>query len=160
STLANYNHKLPDYQSHGINPRSSGNGPAIGTSNSGPGPSGSMVSVPSAAKNTPIWLCAPTAAAATGGVPPMLVRKVCGFLPKPTPSANARSLRKNVARSARSPERISAVAVGLGTVLSPRANWIITGFARSPGRGDLFTNGAQATGSPACPSHRLVSSTV
>src|ERR1700732_3427865 len=37
---------------------------------------------------------------------------------------------------------------------------MITGLDKSPGKGDLFMNGAQATGSPACPSQRLVSSTV
>src|SRR5262249_53975141 len=117
--------QLPDYQffrhqfSYGMNPRSSGSAPEIGTSNNGPGPCGSMVSPPWLAKKTAICVCAPIAAAATGGVPPMLVRKLCGFLAKPTPSENARSLRKNVAWSLRSPERMSAVAVGLATVWSP-----------------------------------------
>ena len=49
---------------YGRNPRSSGSGPAIGVSNSGgtlggrsPTLSGSIVSAPSLAKNTPIWIC-------------------------------------------------------------------------------------------------------
>src|SRR5882724_7508177 len=141
-----------------MKPKSSGNAPAIGTSNNGPGPSGSMVRAPLVEKKIAICDCAPTATAP--GAPTRFVRNVCGFLGNVGFARNARSLRKNVARALRSPERISAVAVGLGTVLSPRANWMITGLARSPGRGDLFMNGAQATGSPACPSHLLVSSTV
>src|ERR1700732_3883546 len=118
--------------SYGMKPRSSGSAPAIGTSNNGPGPSGSMVKAPLVEKKIAICVCAPTAT--KPGAPTRFVRKVCGFLGKVGFAANAKSLRKNVARSLRSPERINAVAVGFGTVLSPRANWMITGFDKSPGK--------------------------
>src|SRR5262249_59113473 len=91
-----------------------------------------------------------TATPATAGAPAMFVRNVCGFLGKAGFAAKARSLRKNAVRSVKSPERINAVAVGFGTVLSPFANCTITFLAASPGRGDLRTNAAHATGSPAC----------
>ena len=97
----------------------SGNGGTTGTSKIGPaGPSGSKVSAPLEAKKAAIWLCAPTANGAAAAVL-MLVKKVCGFFDMAPPvAAKAKSLRKNVARSARSPARISAVAVGFGTEAS------------------------------------------
>ena len=58
----------------------------------------------------------------------MFVRKVCGFVGTSGFAACARSLRKSVARETRPPARRVAVVVGFGTVLSPRANWKITGI--------------------------------
>ena len=55
------------------------------------------------------------------------VRNVCGFFATAGFAANARSLRKSVVRDGRSPARMIALVVGFGTVLSPRANWRITG---------------------------------
>src|SRR6266853_1109709 len=49
-----------------------------------------------------------------------------------------------VGREARLPARITRVAVGFGTVLSPRANWKITGIEMC---------GAQPSGLPACCTH-------
>src|ERR1051326_1140613 len=149
-------------KNYGMNPKSSGSAPAIGTSNSDPGPSESMVKAPFVVKKTAICVWASTATTRgtmNGGFvgsPTRLVKKVCGFFLNPVGlvvvsngfKAKAKSLRKKLVRSLRSPERISAVAVGLGTVWSPRANWMITGFARSPGKGELFMQGPHAQGSP------------
>ena len=103
-----------------------------------------MTVAPLVAKKIAIWVCAITA---YGAVPaaPMLVRKVCGFFGTPLGlvvastgfNAYARSLRKYVARSARSPARRMAEVVGLGTVTSPLANWKITGLAAWPRGGFL-----------------------
>src|SRR5882724_5816845 len=60
-----------------MKPKSSGNAPAIGTSNSGPGPSGSMVRAPLVEKKIAICDCAPTATAP--GAPTRFGRDVCGF---------------------------------------------------------------------------------
>src|SRR5262245_1863134 len=49
------------YATYGMKFSSSGSGGTIGTSNSGMGPSGSMTSVPSEAKNSAICACAPRA---------------------------------------------------------------------------------------------------
>ena len=56
----------------------SGSGPAIGVSNSGPAPSGSIVTAPPPARNVAICCCA--AKASGPEAPPMLLRNVCGFL--------------------------------------------------------------------------------
>src|SRR5438094_9956258 len=80
----------------------------------------------------------------------MLVRKVCGFLFTAGFAANARSFRRIVARDASLPARKIAVAVGFGTVLSPRANWMITG---------RVMNGAYAAGLAACCAHSVLSIT-
>src|SRR5215467_7980998 len=90
------------------------------------------------------------ATAATAGEPAMFVRNVCGFFENDGFVACARSLRKKEVRSVRSPERTRAVAVGLGTVSSPRAKEMITFFAEFPDSGSLRIKRAQATGSPAC----------
>ncbi len=58
--------------------RVSGSGPAIGVSNSGPGPSGSIVIAPPLARNVAICCCA--AKASGPDAPAMLLRNVCGFL--------------------------------------------------------------------------------
>ena len=73
---------------------------------------------------------------------------MCGFLFTAGFAANARSLRKSVARDARAPARRIAVAVGFGTVLSPRANWTITG---------AVMNGAYAAGLADCCAHSVLS---
>src|SRR5687768_7276477 len=57
----------------------SGRGPAIGVSNSGPGPSGSVVTAPPEARNAAICSWAETAIAAPGTVVTD-VRNVCGFV--------------------------------------------------------------------------------
>src|SRR5436309_2636904 len=99
----------------------------------------------------------------------MLVTNVCGFLSAFTTVADTvgsaesaamkRSLRKYVARSARSPARRIAVVVGFGTVLSPLANWMMIGFASIPSSGLMRKCGAYATGLPDCETHSTPSST-
>ncbi len=63
---------------YGMKFKVSGSGPTIGVSNSGPAPSGSMVTVPADARNIANCACAATASGAAA--PPRLVRKVCGFV--------------------------------------------------------------------------------
>src|SRR4029077_9914325 len=77
-------------------------------------------------------------------------RNVCGFelVPK---AACARSLRNRVAPDASPPARRIAEVVGFGTVLSPRANWMITG---------CVMNGAYAAGFAACCAHAVLSISV
>src|SRR6266849_5031047 len=111
-------------RAYGMNARSSGS-IDVGVSKNGPGPSGSMVAAPSLAKN--VAICSWAASAYGAPAPLMFVRNVCGFLLTAGFAANTRSLRKSVARDASWPARRIAVAVGFGTVLSPRANWMITG---------------------------------
>src|ERR1700743_3376664 len=80
---------------YGKKPRSSGSGPAMGTSNNGgtaagnkPTLSGSIVKAPPVAKNGPIWSCGSMAMGEGSDG-----RNVCGFFKVLTPTANAMSLR-------------------------------------------------------------------
>ena len=74
----------------------------------------------------------------------MFVRNVCGFFGTAGLAAKARSLRYSVARALQPHARRIAEAVGFGTVLSPRANWMSTG---------RVMYGAYAAGLPACCAH-------
>ena len=49
--------------------------------------------------------------------------------------------------------------VGFGTVMSPLANWMITGLAALPGSGCLRMMGAYETGLPDCCTHSVRSNT-
>ena len=106
-----------------MNARSSGK-IGDGVSKYGSAPSGSIVVAPSLAKKVAIWFWASYANVSPG--PRMFVRNVCGLelVPK---SGFVRSFRKIVVRLSRCPAWITRVAVGFGTVLSPRANWIDDG---------------------------------
>jgi hypothetical protein len=128
-----------------MKPRSSGT-IEVGVSKYFPGPSGSIVVAPSLAKNVAICACASIAKSAPA--PVMFVRNVCGFVLVPK-SAWARSLRKSVAREASPPARRIALVVGFGTVMSPRANCMITGVSM---------NGAYAAGFADCCAHSVWSS--
>src|SRR5947209_6115178 len=134
-----------DDRGYGMNARSSGS-IDVGVSKNGPGPSGSIVMAPSLAKN--VAICRWAASAYAAPAPMMFVRKLCGFLLTAGFAANARSLRKRVALDASAPARRIAVAVGFGTVLSPRANWMITGRVIS---------GAYAAGLADCCAHSVLS---
>src|SRR6266540_3331573 len=131
-----------------MNARSSGT-IEVGVSKNGAAPSGSIVTAPSVAKKVAICCCAWNANVAPG--PLTLVRNVCGFFATSGFAAKARSFRKSVALEASPPARRIALAVGFGTVLSPRANWMITG---------RVMNGAYAAGFAACCAHSVLSITV
>src|SRR6266480_4777387 len=74
----------------------------------------------------------------------MFVRNVCGFFGTVGFAANARSFRNSVARDAQPHARRIADVVGFGTVMSPRANWKMTGRVMC---------GAYAAGFAACCAH-------
>src|SRR5882724_4429683 len=83
---------------YGIKFNSSGNGGTMGTSNSGMGPSGSMTSVPSEAKNSAICACAPREMPSSRGDDEkgtlLKNRKACGSFGTTAGSmAKARSFR-------------------------------------------------------------------
>ena len=63
---------------------------------------------------------------------PILVRNVCGFAGAPGRTSRTRSLRKKVERSKASPAREIALVVGLDTVWSPLANWMMNGRVGTP----------------------------
>src|SRR2546421_4784585 len=109
-----------------MKPRSSGTIDA-GVSKKTPAPSGSIVIAPSELKNVAICCCAANANGAPG--PTMFVKNVCGFALVPK-AGRARSFRNSVARLEQPQARRIADVVGFGTVLSPRANWKITGRVR------------------------------
>src|SRR5689334_3907784 len=79
----------------------------------------------------------------------MLVRNVCGFFGVAGFRAKARSFLKRVARDAQPHARRIADAVGLGTVWSPRANWMSVEAG--------LMCGAYAAGLPACCAHSALS---
>src|SRR5213595_3414556 len=80
----------------------------------------------------------------------MFVRNVWGFFDTAGFAANARSLRNSVARDAQPHARRIADVVGFGTVMSPRANWKMTGRVMC---------GAYAAGFAACCAHSVSSIT-
>jgi hypothetical protein len=75
----------------GLTARSSGS-IEVGVSKNGAGPSGSIVTAPSEAKNVVICACAANAKAPAEALP-MLVRNACGFFGTAGFAANARSFR-------------------------------------------------------------------
>jgi hypothetical protein len=92
-----------------------------------------MIAVPSEAKTIAICAWAPRAISTASGTTPLIaVKNPCGFFGTPEFSAKARSFRKKVVRSAKPPARRSDVAVGLGAIWSPLANWMITALAGTP----------------------------
>src|SRR6266511_130911 len=76
----------------------------------------------------------------------MFVRNACGFFGTAGLAAKARSLRNSVARSLQPQARRIAEAVGFGTVLSPRANWMMNG---------RVMYGPYAAGFAACCAHSV-----
>ena len=83
------------------------------------------------ARNVAICLWASIAVPATGSGAATLVRNECGFLGNPAPKPKAISLRNNVVRSARSPERMIAV------VVRPDGSGLVRAEAAASAPGDV-----------------------
>src|SRR5215813_15325008 len=114
-----------------------------------------MTTAPSDARKVPIWACAPKANCRNGVLERLW--NPCGFFGSVGSSAKARSKRKKVVRSARSPARRIAVLVGFGTDWSPLANRKIIDLTGTSLSGALRRWGAYATGLPDCETHSVLS---
>ena len=114
------------YDLYGRKAKSSGT-IEVGVSKNGPAPSGSMVVAPSLAKNVAICCCAAKRERRSGRAGHVRQERV-RVLRRPPGWRRMRGRcgRASSATAGR-PARMIALVVGFGTVMSPRANWRITG---------------------------------